>query len=380
MPIAHPSLTIGVEEEYLLVDRSTLDLVEQAPAGLMEEAERELQGHVSPEFLQCQIEVETSVCKTVGEARNELASLRRTLARIAEGHGLALIAASTHPFADWSRMQFTPKERYLQLAKDLQGVGRRLLICGMHVHIGVENEDLRIDLFNQLPYFLPHLLALSTSSPFWQGRDMGLESYRLTVFDTLPRTGLPPQFESWGEYERAVDVLVSAGIIEDATKIWWDLRPSARFPTLETRICDICTRLDDTAAIAAMVQSLVRMLYRLRRNNQRWRRYEPFLINENRWRAQRYGVRESLIDFGRGELVAYTDLLEELIGMLREDAEELGCLDELLSTREILERGTSADRQRRVYKQALEQGADEAEALREVVRFLIDETVEGTRD
>ncbi len=378
MAIEHPSLTIGVEEEYLLVDRSSLDLVEEAPAGLMEEAERELKGHVSPEFLQCQIEVETGVCRTVGEARTELSELRRVLARIADDHGLALIAASTHPFAHWSRMQFTPKERYLRLAEDLQGVGRRLLICGMHVHIGVEDEDLRIDLFNQLPYFLPHLLALSTSSPFWQGRDMGLESYRLTVFDTLPRTGLPPQFESWGEYERAVDVLVSAGIMEDATKIWWDLRPSARFPTLETRICDVCTRLDDAAAIAAMVQSLVRMLYRLRRNNQRWRRYEPFLIDENRWRAQRYGVRESLIDFGRGELVAYADLLEELIGMLREDARALGCEDELLSTRDILERGTSADRQRRVHRRAVENGADEAEALREVVRFLVEETVAGT--
>ena len=377
MPVPDPSLTIGIEEEYLLVDAETLDLVEEAPPGLMERAEKELEGHVSPEFLQCQIEVETSVCRTVGEARAELASLRRVLARIAQEHGLALIAASTHPFADWSRMQFTRKERYLQLAQDLAGVGRRLLICGMHVHVGVEDEDLRIDLFNQLPYFLPHLLALSTSSPFWQGRDMGLQSYRLTVFDTLPRTGLPPQFESWGEYERAVDVLVNAGIIEDATKIWWDLRPSARFPTLESRICDVCTRLDDTAAIAAMTQSLVRMLWRLRRNNQRWRRYGSFLVEENRWRAQRYGTREGLIDFGRGELVPYPELLAELQELLREDAAALGCERELLATSDILERGTSAERQRRVYHEALERGADEHEALRAVVRFLIAETVAG---
>ncbi len=378
MPISDPSLTIGIEEEYLLVDAETLDLVEEAPAGLMEQAERELQGHVSPEFLQCQIEVETSVCRTVGEARAELAKLRRVLARIAGEHGLALIAASTHPFADWSRMQFTPKERYLQLAEDLAGVGRRLLICGMHVHVGVEDEDLRIDLFNQLPYFLPHLLALSTSSPFWQGRDMGLQSYRLTVFDTLPRTGLPPEFESWGEYTRAVDVLVHAGIIEDATKVWWDLRPSARFPTLESRICDVCTRLDDAVAIAAMTQSLVRMLWRLRRRNQRWRRYGRFLVNENRWRAQRYGTREGLIDFGRGELVPYEELLRELQELLREDAAALGCEKELLATSDILERGTSAERQRQVYHRALEAGADEHEALRGVVRFLIEETVAGT--
>ncbi len=377
MPISAPSFTIGIEEEYLLVDAVTLDLVEEAPAGLMEQAERELSGHVSPEFLQCQIEVETSVCRTVGEARAELAHLRRTLARIAREHGAALIAASTHPFADWSRMRFTRKERYLQLAEDLQGVGRRLLICGMHVHVGVEHEDLRIDLFNQLPYFLPHLLALSTSSPFWQGRDMGLNSYRLTVFDTLPRTGLPPHFESWSEYQRAVDTLVNAGIIEDGTKIWWDLRPSARFPTLESRICDVCTLLDDTAAIAAMTQCLVRMLYRLRRKNQRWRRYESFLVNENRWRAQRYGVNESLIDFGRGELVAYDALLEELRELLREDAEALGCAAELDSAAAILKRGTSADRQRATFHAALKNGADEREAAREVVRLLIRETVQG---
>jgi len=378
MPVPAPSLTIGIEEEYLLVDAETLDLVEEAPAGLMEQAERELAGHVSPEFLQCQIEVETSVCRTVSEARAELAKLRRVLARIAGEHGLALIAASTHPFADWSRVQFTQKERYLQLAQDLAGVGRRLLICGMHVHVGVEDNDLRIDLFNQLPYFLPHLLALSTSSPFWQGRDMGLQSYRLTVFDTLPRTGLPPEFESWAAYERAVEVLVHAGIIEDATKVWWDLRPSARFPTLESRICDVCTRLDDTAAIAAMTQSLVRMLWRLRRNNQRWRRYGRFLVNENRWRAQRYGTREGLIDFGRGELVPYPELLAELQELLREDAAALGCEKELMQASDILERGTSAERQRRVYREALEAGADKQEALREVVRFLIEETVAGT--
>ncbi len=377
MSFSPPSLTLGIEEEYLLVDAETLDLVEEAPAGLMEQAERELSGQVSPEFLQCQIEVETGVCETVGQARAELAHLRRTLARIAHEHGVELIAASTHPFADWARMRFTKKQRYRQLAEDLQGVGRRLLICGMHVHVGVEQEDLRIDLFNQLAYFLPHMLALSTSSPFWQGRDMGLNSYRLTVFDTLPRTGLPPRFASWGEYQRAVDVLINAGIIEDGTKIWWDLRPSARFPTLESRICDVCTLLDDTVAIAALVQSLVRMLYRLRRNNQRWRHYESFLIEENRWRAQRYGVHGSLIDFGKGELVEYARLLAELQQLLAEDAEALGCAAELQSASRIIERGTSADRQRDAFDEARRQDADEREAAREVVRLLIRETVAG---
>jgi carboxylate-amine ligase len=375
MSIREPSLTVGIEEEYLLVDLESRDLVTEAPAELMREAEEALPGQVSPEFLQCQIEVETRVCRTVAEARADLLRLRQMLGRIAGKHGLAPIAASTHPFADWSRQHFTPRDRYLALARDLQGVGQRMLICGMHVHIGIEDEDLRIDIFNQLSYFLPHLLALSTSSPFWQGRDTGLKSYRLTIFDNLPRTGLPPTFDSWAEYQRAVNVLVNIGIIEDATKIWWDLRPSARFPTLEVRICDVCTWLDDTASIAALVQCLVRMLYRLRRDNQRWRQYDRFLINENRWRAQRYGTDEGLIDFGRGELVPYEELLQELQELLAEDAAALGCTRELAAAADILRRGTSADRQRAVFAAARAAGAEDREALMAVVDNLVAETV-----
>jgi len=241
--------------------------------------------------------------------------------------------------------------------------------------VGIEDEDLRIDIFNQLSYFLPHLLALSTSSPFWAGRDTGLNSFRLSVFDNLPRTGLPPKFDSWAEYERAVDALVKIGCIEDGTKIWWDLRPSARFPTLETRICDVSTWLSDAAAIAAITQCLTRMLYRLRRRNQRWRQYDRFLINENRWRAQRYGAGGSLIDFGRGELVDYSELLEELTELLARDAAALGCERELAAALDIPARGTSAARQRAVYAKALSDGAEEAEALRAVVDNLIEETV-----
>jgi len=374
MTITEPSLTIGIEEEYLLVDRATRDLVSEAPAGLMEEAARELADQVSPEFLQCQIEVGTHVCRTVAEARADLKRLRHILGRIARGHGLAIIAASTHPFADWSQQHFTRKERYLELAEDLAGVGKRMLICGMHVHVGIEDEDLRIDIFNQLSYFLPHLLALSTSSPFWQGRDTGLSSFRLSVFDNLPRTGLPPTFDSWAEYQRAVNMLIRTGCIEDGTRIWWDMRPSARFPTLEVRICDVCTRLDDAVAIAALVQCLARMLYRLRRKNQRWRQYDRFLINENRWRAQRYGAEGSLIDFGRGELVPYGELLEELDELLARDAAALGCTRELAHAFDILRRGTSAQRQRRAFARARKEGADEREALMAVVDALIEET------
>jgi carboxylate-amine ligase len=247
----------------------------------------------------------------------------------------------------------------------------------MHVHVGIEDEDLRIDLLGQLSYFLPHLLALSASSPFWLGRDTGLASYRLSIFDNLPRTGLPPVFSSFGEYKRAVDILTRAGVIEDATKIWWDMRPSARFPTLEARICDVTPRLDDAVAIAALVQCLAHMLFRLRLNNQRWRQYERFLVNENRWRAQRYGVGTSLMDFGKAELVDYKDLVDELLALVAEDAEVLGCADELQAIRNIARKGNSADRQREVHRRALESSEDPAHAMRAVVDSLIAETVSG---
>ncbi len=376
MKLQAPTFTLGIEEEYLLVDRKTRDLV-AAPDNLMAECQKVLESRVSPEFLQCQIEVGTGVCKTIPEARAELVELRKTIAEIADSHGLAPLAVATHPFADWQHQSFTHKQRYEELARDLAGVARRMLICGMHVHVGIEDEDLRIDLLGQLSYFLPHLLALSASSPFWQGRDTGLASYRLSVFDNLPRTGLPPLFNSYAEYTRAVDRLIQSGVIEDATKIWWDLRPSGRFPTLETRICDVTPRLDDTVAMAALVQSLTHMLYRLRLSNQRWRQYERFLINENRWQAQRHGVSGQLMDFGKAELVDYPDLLEELLELVAPDAEELGCSAELVKLRDIISSGNSADRQRAVFKSAIAGGADETEAMRTVVDSLIKETVSG---
>ena len=232
---------------------------------------------------------------------SELAHLRRTIAETAREYGLAPIAASTHPFADKSTLETTPKARYQALARDFAGIGRRLAICGMHVHVGIEDDELRIDLMNQARYFLPHLLMLSTSSPFWQGEDTGLKSYRLAVFHELPRTGLPQRFESFGEFQRTVDVLVQNGVIEDATKIWWDLRPSARFPTLEMRVTDVCTRIDDALSIAALFVCITRMLYRLRRSNQKWRSYPAFLIEENRWRAQRYGVHGGALRLRQGQ-------------------------------------------------------------------------------
>ena len=372
-----PSFTVGIEEEYLLVDARTRDLIREAPPEMLAECEALLEGQVTPEFLQCQIEVGTRVCATIGEARSDLARLRGTVAAVARSHGLRLIAASTHPFATWGEQKRTEKERYQTIERDLQEVVRRLVICGMHVHTGIEDDDLRIDLMNQVSYVLPHLLALATSSPFWQGHETGLKSYRISVWDEMPRTGLPEHFESHGEFRRFLDVLTRTGIVEDGTKLWWDVRPSVRFPTLEMRISDICTRLEDTVCVAALYVSWLRMLYRLRARNQRWRHYPRMFIAENRWRAQRYGIDQGLVDFGRGAVVGYPELLDEMIELCAEDAEALGCTVEVGHARRIVGRGTSAHWQVRTYHDAIARGASEREALEAVVDMLIEETMRG---
>ncbi len=372
MATPDPDFTIGIEEEYLLVDRDSLALA-PAPPELMEKCGAALEGQFSPEFLECQVEIGSKVCNNVGEARDDLRHLRGTVARLAGEYNLAPIAASCHPFSDWRDQHHTKKDRYNELRDDLAGVVRRLLICGMHVHVGLPDKELRIDVTNQLSYFLPHLLALSCSSPFWQGEDTGLSCYRLSVFDNLPRTGLPPKLDGWGEFERSVNALVDLGVIEDSSKVWWDLRPSSRFPTIESRICDVSPRLETTLTLAAMIQSLTRMLWRLRQKNQRWRLYDNFLIAENRWRAQRYGTGEGMIDFGAGKIIPFSQALDDIIALVGEDAEALGCRAELEHAREVLESGTSSDRQRAVFNDAVEAGDSRDDALKAVVRHLIEE-------
>ncbi|MBT8417303.1 MAG: carboxylate-amine ligase [Silicimonas sp.] len=370
--MSSPPFTMGIEEEYLLVDPENCALV-PAPEAMMAACAARLEDQVSPEFKACQVEIGTRVCASVDEAREDLKRLRSTVSEVAEEHGLAVIAASCHPFGDWKEEHHTDKDRYNDLEVALAGVARRLLISGMHVHIGIDDPDLRVDLMNQLAYFLPHLLALSTSSPYWQGVDTGLACYRLTVFDNLPRTGLPPRFSGWGEYERTVQVLCDLEVIEDATKIWWDLRPSDRYPTVESRICDVSPRIEDTLTIAALIQSLTRMLWRLSKKNQRWRIYDRFLVSENRWRAQRFGVAEGLIDFGRREIVPMPVLIDELLELIEEDAGVLMATASVERARDIAANGTSADRQRRTYAEARKGGAEHHEALCAVVRHLIDE-------
>lgn len=372
-----PKFTIGVEEEYLLVDRETRALAVDPPAELMAECEAALGEQVTNEFLRSQIEIGSKVCNNVQEAYEDVARLRRCIIDHAAEYNLAPIAASTHPFARWTEQKHTDKDRYNALATEMQAAAGRLVICGMHVHVGIDDDERRIDLMNQMSYFLPHLLALSCSSPFWEGRDTGLKSYRLTIFDTLPRTGLPERFASWAEYQRHVKIMENAGLIEDSTRIWWDLRPSAKFPTLETRIMDVCTRLEDTITLAALLVCILRMLYRLGLNNQRWRIYTPMLIQENRWRAMRYSFDEGLVDLARGEIVPFEQLVEEILSLVAEDAEALGCVDEVAGVRRILTRGTSAHRQLKDFEIERAAGSNEEEALKAVVDTLIADTADG---
>ena len=372
-----PQFTIGIEEEYLLVDKESRSLIIDPPENLMAECEELCGAQVTSELLRSQIEVGTKVCNNIQEAEEDLRRLRRIIIDCSANYGLAPIAASTHPFSRWSEQKQTEKERYQALTLEMQAAARRLLICGMHVHVGINDDELRIDLMNQMSYFLPHLLALSCSSPFWDGRDTGLKSYRLTVFDSLPRTGLPERFASYAEYQRHVNILMDAGLIEDSTRIWWDLRPSARYPTLETRVMDVCTKLEDTIALAAILTCILRMLYRLRTSNQRWRLYTPMLIRENRWRAMRYSFDEGLIDLGKGGVVPFDELLDEILSLISDDAKALGCTREVGNARNIVTRGTSAHRQLKTYELEQAAGKSEDDCLRAVVDTLISDTAEG---
>lgn len=374
MPTDAPPLTLGIEEEFLLVDRASRAVASEPPPELFAALHSRTDGHVVPEFLRSQVEITTPVCTSVAEARQSLAGLRQVLVEESARFGLAPIAAGTHPFSLSSRQKRTDKERYVALLEEMQGVARRMMICGLHVHVGIDDDEQRIDLMNQARYFLPHLLALSCSSPFWEGERTGLMAFRLMVFNGIPRTGLPETFASWSEFQRHADTLIETGIVADLSRIWWDLRPSARFPTLETRVMDSCTTLDDSVCLAALNLCLMRKLWRLRCDNQQWRSYPALLIGENRWRAMRYSYDAGLLDLGHGRIVPFIELIGEILDLLHEDAVALDCVAELQGARTIVERGTSAHRQLRVYEIALRTGAAEQEALVAVVDWLIEET------
>lgn len=363
-----PSLTLGIEEEYQIIDPQTRELRSYITEILKEDSV--LMGEVKPELHQSMVEVGTRVCRTPADARQELKRLRKLVMDLAAKNGLAIAAAGSHPFSAWQTQEITPLERYIGVREDLQDLAQRLLIFGTHVHIGIEDREFLIDAMNVSRYFLPHVLALSTSSPFWLGRQTGLKSYRSVVFRNFPRTGVPPELRSWSQYERLVDTLVATNSIPNSSKIWWDVRPNWTYPTLEFRICDVNTRIEEAVSMAAIFQAIIAKLWKLRRDNLTFRLYPQELIEENKWRAVRYGLDGNLIDFGKRREAPARELIRELIGWFLDDVlDELGSRKEVEYALKILDEGTSADRQLATFKQTGD--------LKAVVDQLVRETAEG---
>ena len=361
--------SIGIEEEFQIVDPSTGDLRAHIQEMLTQAGRHTLGDQIKPEMMQSMVETVSKVCATAGEARQEVMKLRRTISDLANRSGLAIVSAGTHPFSHWQSQLITTNERYKMLEEDLQDVVRSILIFGLHVHVGIPGEDQRIEIMNEARYFLPHLLALSTSSPFWLGRFTGLKSYRTVVWQQFPRTGIPSTFDSWSDYQSFVDTLVQTNCIDNAKKIWWDVRPHPFYPTIEFRVCDMPCTVDETICLAALFQAIVVKLYRLRERNLGFRVYNRALIQENKWRAMRYGIDGKLIDFGKRAEVPMRDLALELLDFVDDVVDDLGSRDAVNHVHQILAGGSGADRQLKVYRQTGD--------MRRVVEFLIHETMRG---
>ena len=364
-----PSFTIGIEEEYQTIDPETRDLRSHIHTEIFAQGQRVMAEKIKAEMHQSVVEVGTGVCRTIKEAKADVMQLRRQMIDLAAQNGLLLAASGTHPFSDWRLQEIHPDERYQKVVEDMQLVARANLIFGLHVHVGIEDREATIHIMNQVRYFLPHLLALSANSPFWVGMNTGLKSYRCKVFDKFPRTNIPDTYESWAEYETFVSLLVRTGCIDNAKKIWWDVRPHPFFRTLEFRICDIPLRADETIAIAAMIQATVAKLYKLHAQNLGFRKYSRALIMENKWRASRYGLDGSLIDFGRETEVPTRDLIQEYLLFIDDVVDELDCRDAINYVQQMLKDGTGADRQLRVFK--------ETGDLKKVVDYTVAETKAG---
>ncbi|HCV43494.1 MAG TPA: carboxylate-amine ligase [Bacteroidetes bacterium] len=364
-----PSFTLGIEEEFQTVDPVTRDLRSHIHAEIISKSKKQLQERVKPEMHQSVVEVGTGICKNIKEAKAEVFELRRHIVNLAYENGLRLAAAGTHPFAAWHRQDIFPDKRYETIVQDMQQVARANLIFGLHVHIGIEDKEATIHLMNAARYFLPHILALSVNSPFWMGRNTGLHSYRCKVFDKFPRTNIPDYFQSYGEYENFINLLIKTNCIDNAKKIWWDMRPHPFFGTLEFRICDIPMRADETIALAALMQAVVVKLYRLYASNMGFRLYRRALIMENKWRASRYGITGKLIDFGKQIELPAPDLIRELLHFVDDVVDELDSREEVNYVHKILDMGTGADRQLRVYERTNDFNA--------VVDYIIEETKVG---
>ncbi len=368
-----PTFNIGIEEEYQTIDPETRDLRSHIDSEIIEKGKRLLKEAVKAEMHQSVVEVGTGICKDVKQAGRELKTLRSEIVQLTRQNNLKLAASGTHPFADWRSQEIYPDDRYKVIVQDLKMVARANLIFGLHVHIGIEDKETSIHLMNAARYFLPHILALSTNSPFWLGMDTGLKSYRGKVFDKFPRTNIPDYFPSWGEYENFINLLVKTNCIDNAKKIWWDIRPHPYFPTLEFRICDVPMRADETITITALIQATMAKLYKLHAANQGFRLYRRALIMENKWRASRYGLDGKLVDFGKQTEVPVRDLLYEYLEFIDDVVDELGSREEIQYIHRILEHGSGADRQLRVFQ---ETGGD----LKAVVDYIVSETESGLEE
>jgi glutamate---cysteine ligase / carboxylate-amine ligase len=364
-----PSFSIGIEEEYQIVDPQTRELKSYITE-LLEAGKITLREQVKAELHQSIVEVGTKVCHTAEEARVELVRLRQSVMELAGRNGLKIAAAGSHPISSWVNQEITPLERYAGVKQDMQILAQQLLIFGTHVHIGIEDPEFLIDAMNVVRYFMPHVLCLSTSSPFWIGQDTGLKSYRSIIFRNFPRTGIPPYFASYSDFVQYRDTLVKTNSIPDGTKIWFDVRPNYNYPTLEFRICDVSTRVEEAVCVAAIFQALIYKLWKMRRDNITFRVYSPALIEENKWRAVRYGLDGKLIDFGKQTELPARELIREMIEWFLGDVmDELGSRKEIEYAYHIMDEGTSADRQLATFRRT--------GSLQAVVDQLITETEEG---
>lgn len=361
------AFTLGIEEEFQLIDPETRDL--RSHVQHLIDDEHTLADQLKPELHQSVIEVGTNICRDIKEARQEVVRLRSDLAKLARRNGLTIAAAGTHPFAHWQDQAITQNPRYQEIVEDLQQVARANLIFGLHVHVGMEDRELAIHIMNAVRYFLPHIFALSTNSPFWQGKNTGFKSYRSKVFERFPRTGIPDHFQSLSEYENYIQLLIKTRCIDNAKKIWWDIRMHPFFNTLEFRICDVPMRVDETIALAALIQAVTAKLYKLIKQNLGFRLYRRLLLNENKWRAARHGIKGKLIDFGKKEEVECVALIHELLAFIDDVVDELGSREEIDHIHHILRTGTGADRQVEVWERTHD--------TREVVDFIVQETHYG---
>ncbi len=360
--------TLGIEEEFQIVDPVTRDLKSHIEE-ILEEGKIILRENIKPEMHQSVVEVGTEICQTIQDARREVIKLRSTLSDLARKKNLCIAAAGTHPFARWDAQKITDQARYKEIVEDMQQVARANLIFGLHVHVGMPDRETAIQVMNTARYFLPHIFALSTNSPFWMGSNTGFKSYRIKIFERFPRTGIPDIFESLSDYEDYIKLLIKTKCIDNPKRVWWDIRLHPFFDTLEWRVCDIPMRVDETIALAALMQAVTAKLYKLFKQNLGFRIYKTRLLNENRWRAARYGIDGKLIDFGKEKEIPFTNLMDELLEFVDDEIDELGSRKEVEYVKEILKMGTGADRQLKIW--------NETKDINAVVDLIIKETVMG---